>query len=95
MADHCANSSGDGSGCRFGDSRRRDYRVLRSLISNRSAGWRESGAAGAGDGSGSNALTHVIDASFWLFKGYFDLSVKRRRLKAPGDCWGWSTPWLG
>ena len=25
---------------------------------------------------GSNTLTHVNDASFWLFKGYFDLSVK-------------------
>lgn len=26
--------------------------------------------------AGSNTLTHVNDASFWLFKGYFDLSVK-------------------
>ena len=26
--------------------------------------------------AGSNALTHINDASFWLFKGYFDLSVK-------------------
>lgn len=26
--------------------------------------------------SGSNTLTHINDASFWLFKGYFDLSVK-------------------
>ncbi|WP_369118701.1 GntT/GntP/DsdX family permease [Corynebacterium glucuronolyticum] len=26
--------------------------------------------------TGSNTLTHVNDASFWLFKGYFDLSVK-------------------
>ena len=26
--------------------------------------------------AGSNTLTHINDASFWLFKGYFDLSVK-------------------
>ncbi|MFH5824811.1 hypothetical protein [Georgenia sp. AZ-5] len=26
--------------------------------------------------AGSNTLTHVNDASFWLFKGYFDPSVK-------------------
>ncbi|SDD79449.1 D-fructuronate permease [Sanguibacter gelidistatuariae] len=26
--------------------------------------------------AGSNTLTHVNDASFWLFKGYFDLSIK-------------------
>ncbi len=26
--------------------------------------------------AGSNTLIHVNDASFWLFKGYFDLSVK-------------------
>ncbi|MGS2664015.1 gluconate:H+ symporter [Corynebacterium glucuronolyticum] len=26
--------------------------------------------------AGSNTFTHVNDASFWLFKGYFDLSVK-------------------
>lgn len=26
--------------------------------------------------AGSNTLTHVNDASFWLFKGYFELSVK-------------------
>lgn len=26
--------------------------------------------------AGSNTLTHVNDASFWLFKGYFGLSVK-------------------
>lgn len=26
--------------------------------------------------TGSNTLTHINDASFWLFKGYFDLSVK-------------------
>lgn len=26
--------------------------------------------------TGSNTLTHVNDASFWLFKGYFGLSVK-------------------
>ena len=26
--------------------------------------------------NGSNTLTHINDASFWLFKGYFDLSVK-------------------
>lgn len=25
---------------------------------------------------GSNTITHVNDASFWLFKGYFDLSIK-------------------
>lgn len=26
--------------------------------------------------AGSNTLTHINDASFWLFKGYFDLSIK-------------------
>lgn len=26
--------------------------------------------------AGSNTITHINDASFWLFKGYFDLSVK-------------------
>jgi high-affinity gluconate transporter len=26
--------------------------------------------------AGSNTITHVNDAAFWLFKGYFDLSVK-------------------
>lgn len=26
--------------------------------------------------AGSNTLTHINDASFWLFKGYFDLAVK-------------------
>lgn len=26
--------------------------------------------------AGANTLTHINDASFWLFKGYFDLSVK-------------------
>lgn len=26
--------------------------------------------------AGSNTLTHINDVSFWLFKGYFDLSVK-------------------
>ena len=26
--------------------------------------------------AGSNTLTHINDASFWLFKGYFALSVK-------------------
>lgn len=26
--------------------------------------------------AGSNTFTHINDASFWLFKGYFDLSVK-------------------
>ena len=26
--------------------------------------------------AGSNTLTHINDASFWPFKGYFDLSVK-------------------
>ncbi|MBW0000045.1 MAG: gluconate permease GntP [Verrucomicrobia bacterium] len=26
--------------------------------------------------AGSNTLTHINDAAFWLFKGYFDLSVK-------------------
>lgn len=25
---------------------------------------------------GLQCLTHINDASFWLFKGYFDLSVK-------------------
>ena len=30
----------------------------------------------AATAAGSNTLTHVNDASFWLFKGYFDLSVK-------------------
>ncbi len=52
MADHCANSSGDGSGCRFGDDRRRDYKCCNPRSSNWSAGWRESGAAGTGDGCG-------------------------------------------
>ncbi|CNI86951.1 MULTISPECIES: gluconate permease GntP [Yersinia] len=26
--------------------------------------------------AGSNTFTHINDASFWLFKGYFDLSIK-------------------
>lgn len=26
--------------------------------------------------AGSNTLTHINDAAFWLFKGYFDLSIK-------------------
>ena len=29
--------------------------------------------------AGSNTLTYINDASFWLFKGYFDLSVKESR----------------
>ncbi|MFQ7388724.1 MAG: hypothetical protein ACLRP3_09020 [Escherichia sp.] len=36
-------------------------------------------------------LTHINDASFWLFKGYFDLSVK----DLENHCWSWSTLWLG
>ena len=26
--------------------------------------------------AGSNTITHVNDASFWLFKEYFNLSIK-------------------
>ncbi len=26
--------------------------------------------------AGSNTFTHINDASFWLFKGYFELSIK-------------------
>ena len=34
------------------------------------------GVVSAMTAAGSNTLTHINDASFWLFKGYFDLSVK-------------------
>ncbi|MFO6485466.1 hypothetical protein ACLBR5_29220 [Escherichia coli] len=65
MADHCANSSGDGSGCRFGDDRRRTCRSAAILdpATGQLVGVNPALLVLA-TAAGSNTLTHINDGIF-------------------------------